>query len=164
MAGVTAQAGVTKTEDLSELYDHKFRKLLKHLDREKPSVAHKKLVYEIFVAYHNAQEEAKHVMHLFEEAVHFQKAVSSTPLPPPPLLTTRTGTPSVTSLPSHPNLFRRTRGRWRRSRVRPLWSRRSRRWAHLRDRTRHAGPSSTATPPSRQRLLRAEARSARARR
>ena len=89
MAGVTAQAGVTKTEDLSELYDHKFRKLLKHLDREKPSVAHKKLVYEIFVAYHNAQEEAKHVMHLFEEAVHFQKAVSSTPSLPPPLLTTR---------------------------------------------------------------------------
>ena len=73
MATVTADATQAKTSALSDLYDKRFHELLSRLDKKHPSMSHKKLVYEVFVAYHNAQEEAKHVMKLFEESVHVQK-------------------------------------------------------------------------------------------
>ena len=73
MATVTADAAVAKTSDLSDMYDRRFKQLLTRLDKKHPTVSHKKLVYEVFVAYHNAQDEAKHVMHLFEQSVQTQK-------------------------------------------------------------------------------------------
>ena len=74
MSAVTADAAVCKTSELSDMYDRRFKQLLTRLDKQHPTIAHKKLVYEVFVAYHNAQDEAKHVAHLFEESVEVQRA------------------------------------------------------------------------------------------
>ena len=53
---------------LSEFYDVQFEKLLlKPLRKESPSLEHKKLVYEVYVAYNQALADLHHVIHHLEE-------------------------------------------------------------------------------------------------
>jgi len=75
MATVTAEAATVPTTDLSKLYDRLFDEMLvQRLDKsEQPSLTVKKAVYEIYLAYTTAQEEAQEVMRLFKETVVVQR-------------------------------------------------------------------------------------------
>jgi len=70
MATLVADASRAATDQLARLYDDQFHLLLKRLretEAFESESEHKALVYAVYVAYHEAQEEVKHTMHVFAE-------------------------------------------------------------------------------------------------
>jgi len=68
MATLVADASRVKTDELSALYDKNFKSLLKRLSApvfgETPT-EFRQLVFAVYVAYHEAQAEVHHAMHVF---------------------------------------------------------------------------------------------------